>query len=361
MKVLFAPDYRKPNSYQTNLGRALEEKGVSLSYVRGRLPLFELQQSCASIRPDILHLHWPEGLFVRFEKLKRIAPGLSSCLPLGEAHYLLDLFSALAVHRVRLVLTAHNLWPHRNGDSAFTKGTVRRTAQRAHGVIAHSASAARTIADAWDIEAKKIEVIPHGDLSAVFGELPPPEEARKSLPIPETLPLFLIFGVIEDYKGIDEVVEAWKKLAPPARLAIIGHGKKDVIERLRKLSAGIPSVHFLAEGRLPEEMLQLWLAAADGAIFNYRRTLTSGAASLTRSLGIPTLIHRRAGSIDLGEPHPAVFRYESMGDEFNKVLHQAMALIGQRPPKDTDWAETTSWPKIADSTVSFYKRILAQK
>jgi len=65
MRVLFAPDWRAGNQYQTLLAEALSQHGVEVSFLsdyhRG-LPLFRGTRARV---PDLVHLHWPEAYFRR--------------------------------------------------------------------------------------------------------------------------------------------------------------------------------------------------------------------------------------------------------------------------------------------------------
>jgi beta-1,4-mannosyltransferase len=358
MNVVFGPDYRLANPYQANLATALEAKGVHVGFSNPHRRIFPLFRDLRAHHGRILHLHWPETFF---RALNSRFPGLASVCPLAEGHYLADLFLSLSSSDTRMVLTAHNLWPHRRSNDRFAKMAIRATAQKARAIIAHSTAAASAVVKAWEVDPARIAVIPHGDLSAPFENLPAQKEARSALPVPETLPLFLIFGVIEAYKGIDEVVEAWQRLAPPARLAVVGHGAgPKLMNELRALAGDSPHIHLLMDKRLSEKELGLWLAAADGVVFNYRRSLTSGAACLARSLRIPVLIHHRANTIDLGEPHSSVFRYASLEDDFGQCVERVIRLEGRRPDMDPEWPALTAWPRIAAATLSVYQKVLSE-
>ena len=104
--------------------------------------------------------------------------------------------------------------------------------------------------------------------------------------------------------------------------------------------------------------MKLWLASADGVIFNYRRGLTSGAASLARSLGLPIIIHQRMGTVDLMEPNPSVFRYASLEGDFKDCLEKVVALRGKKFERNGSWSESIGWTDIAMQTIKLYQKTL---
>jgi hypothetical protein len=100
--------------------------------------------------------------------------------------------------------------------------------------------------------------------------------------------------------------------------------------------------------------LKRWLAAADCVLFHYRAIFTSGAACLARSLGIPILIPRRLDTIDLAEPHPLVFRFDSLDTDFFNALAETLE---SHPDFDAaaPWRDLTAWPRIAAETARLYR------
>lgn len=361
MKILFGPDYRKTNSYQTNLERALAATVGGVDYGRHHQGVFPLWRNMRGGAVDLFHLHWPEAYWMDFEKrIKRRLPRF----PFAPLLYLIDLKLALAFRKTRLVVTAHNIWPHAGGDDYWVRKAFKVTAKKAAVIIAHSERAAEEVADAWQVNPAKIVVIPHGDLSEVFGRLESRRSARGRLPVPEDRPLFLIFGIMKAYKGVEEVIAYWKKTRPEARLAVVGWcSDRALAARMRMQAGDCPDIYLSLDKWLSDEELKPWLAAADGVIFNYTRMLTSGAASLARSLGIPILIHRRARTIDLAEPHPTVVRYDSVGDDLGRGIARVIALSAtmEKSERDPAWDAAIAWPGIAGKTAAVYRRVLADR
>ena len=84
------------------------------------------------------------------------------------------------------------------------------------------------------------------------------------------------------------------------------------------------------------------LVAVDAAVFNYRAILTSGAGCLARAFGLPILFPALLDAVDLGEPHPSVFRYHELLGDFPSLLEAALSL-GLRHNEAADYRERSRW------------------
>jgi glycosyltransferase involved in cell wall biosynthesis len=349
LRVLFAPDWRAGVPYQRLLAEALGAHGIEVGFLRDYRRLLPLTRL---LRPrqraghcDLLHLHWPEAYY------PDRGDGLD---PFRCARFSLDL--ALATRRSCLVVTAHNLLAHDRGGEAFAAHNSRFAFRRAAVVFAHSAAAADALVATCGVKRENVCVIPHGDLSVA---MPPPlahSAARARLGLGDEK-VCLIFGAIEPYKGLEEVLAHWRRTSPPARLVIVGKPSAAAYgAAICAAAEGIDKVTLHLE-RASDEELAVWLSAADCALFNYRTIFTSGAASLARSWGLPILLPARLTTVDLLEPSPLVHRFVSFEADFAGALDRALALAPDFASA-ADWRESTGWAGIARHTAEAYRRVL---
>jgi glycosyltransferase involved in cell wall biosynthesis len=261
----------------------------------------------------------------------------------------------LACSTAPLVLTAHNLFPHDMDIRGAAGKAISAVHRLASAVIAHSEEARRLVAATHGVDLNRVFVIPHGDLSPHLGRIPDRDTARQQLSLPDK-PVCLIFGRVEPYKGIDEVVDFWNAARPDAELWIVGNDNGDgyVAGLLHRIGSN-PSIRTLFR-HIPDKDLAVWLRAVDCVVFNYRKLLTSGAASLARSYGVPLLIPSRLNTVDLGEPDPRVFRFQTLAD-FAELLPKAFAT-GADYAAAEGWRRSCSWDVIAEKTRKVYDLVL---
>jgi glycosyltransferase involved in cell wall biosynthesis len=342
LRVLFAPDYRAGVPYQADLAQAIKAEGVAvefLSHYRRGLPLFRGSRDFG--RLDAIHLHWPEAYFRQ---------GLGTKLK-----YCVDL--KLATWRRPLFLTAHNLYPHNRTDEPWMTGVLRRTIHAAQAIFAHSKAACELYVDRLGARPKQMRIIPFGDLAHSMGAPIPRDEAARRVGVRLDRPICLMFGAISAYKGIEGVLEAWKQVEMPARLIVAGAARDAAyLASLKALAEGTDAIEIRA-GWLEPEDLRAWLSVADVTVLNYQQILSSGAAGLARSFGVPILFPKRLAGVDLGEPHSSVFRFEDLQLDFPAMLGAAIGR-GLDYEAAAEWRQFTSWENVARQTSAVYREFV---
>jgi glycosyltransferase involved in cell wall biosynthesis len=344
LRILCAPDWRRGITYQDDLANALRDEQVTtvfLSHCRRGLPLFRGGRDLAPW--DALHLHWPEAY-------------IQSPAAWWKLRYIADL--SITLGRRPLFLTAHNLYPHNRRNERLMRSVIRLTVRKASAIFVHSRNAALHYVQEFGARESQCRLIPFGDHAAAVGLPLPRAEARSRLSLPQGERICLMFGTVDPYKGQESVIAAWKTVRMPATLATTGPPvNPGYAAQIRSLAEGSPDIVLRIGDWLSPADLRLWLSAADAVVFNYRDILTSGAACLARSFGLPVLFPRRLDSVDIGEPHPSVFRFDSLVDDFPSLLERAVTR-GLRYADAADWRARTSWASVAAVTADVYREFI---
>jgi len=179
--------------------------------------------------------------------------------------------------RAPLVFTAHDLLPRRTASHART---WRRLFGRFDRIVVHSERGHRMLAG-FGVPDAKLRVIPH----PVFRSAPVRADDGNTV---------LSLGVIRDYKGLPDAVDAVLGV-PGARLLVAGDPRIDLAPLRR--AAGDRAEWRL--GYLGQSDLELALGAATIAIFPYRAELDqSGALLQALGAGVPAVVYDVGG---LGE------------------------------------------------------------
>jgi glycosyltransferase involved in cell wall biosynthesis len=338
LEVLFAPDWRAGNLYQELLAKALRRHAVNVGFIDGYKRIFPLRRLLTSRGCDVFHLHWPEAYY---------QPKHDGFDWFRYKRFPFDL--AGATNRCALATTAHNFIIRK---PALLKSNIRHAHLQAGVVFAHSALAKQRLIDALEVPPEKVRVIPHGDLSVSLGAPDTAAMARHKLRLGSGK-LAVVFGTVEPYKGLEEIIEWWQQIKPDITLAIAGKPVTPAygLQILRQIGNSKNIVHRLAW--IPDQLLRLWLSAADVIIFNYRNVFTSGAANLARCYGIPIVLPRRLDTVVLDEPTPYVRRFTSFATDFGEQLLAALAV---RPDffAASSWREACSWDRVASLTAEGY-------
>ncbi|MCS6843579.1 MAG: glycosyltransferase [Caldilineales bacterium] len=341
----------------------------------------------AAGQADVVHLHWLElwgrppyrslaglqrwGLFGR--GLRRwLEPALNSeTLFSRRRQRFLDRFlAALANYKARggrLVYTAHNLGQHEGEAEAVELAGLRRLLALADAVHVHGPSIAMAVRPLLVAEgggiaplSPSIAVIPHGHYLDAYPNHVSRDAARQRLGLPAHAFVFLALGLIRPYKGLEELLAAFRAVeGEHVRLAIAGQPRpRSYADRLAADAADrriLWHPHFIAD-----DEVQVWMNAADVAVLPYRRVTTSGAALLAFSFGKPIVAPALPGFLELtgGDPALGLLYPPQDPDGLRRAL-EAASQVDWQPCRDAilAWVRRFDWLNIGRQLVALYSAI----
>jgi glycosyltransferase involved in cell wall biosynthesis len=359
VRALFAPDFGTGNPYQSNLAGALSARGIEVvSRGYGRVfPLLGAMKKHGG--PPILHLHWTQTFLTRGGR--RSVPW--SCLL--ATRFFLEL-ALLKLRGVKLVWTVHNLYDHER--RVPVERTVNRLLYRlVDQVIVLCDTARQTVHDAWGIKgslAGKTNVVLHGNYIDSYPGDVDRVQSRRELGIGADEVLFLFVGAIRGYKGVEDLIRAFRNLgAVHARLIVAGRPKTEAVQRaIARLAEGDDRIR-LELRWVPEREVRVLLEAADAVVVPYRDTLGAGSPLLATSFG-KAVVSSRVGCIpEIVDEANAELLYDAADpDGLARALDRALAIdlhaIGRRNRRRAE--VTFAWEKIGKDTEAVYQRALGQ-
>ncbi len=348
LRVVFLPQWYG-NPYQRLLDENLRALGVHVG--RFRQTVGSIFVGLLRTRPHILHLHWLHA-FHETPRKKH------SWLRLG---FSLSAVTLLRLLGCRIVWTAHNLGHHEATNQAIDRFCTRWIARRAHAIIVHGESARERLAARFALhKGGHLAVIPHGHYIGCYPNELSRSAARERLSLPEDGLVFLFFGQIRPYKGVLELVRAFRRLGR-ADLFLLVAGKPltgESEEVIREAVSGEPNIRF-TPGYVPDEAIQLYMNASDAVVLPYRDNLTSGAALLAMSFGRACLAPRVGHFAELLDEKGA-FLYDPDGPD---ALLECMRTVAARRDElaemgthNLQLAEAYDWSRIAEKTLAVYTR-----
>jgi beta-1,4-mannosyltransferase len=350
--VLMLPDYRANNPYQELLVRGLAQEGVAVEFPEGYrriLPITRAVMDCRH-KPDVIHLHW----------LSRYARGVSLLTAfLYRAQVLLDL-SLARMLGPRLVWTIHNLKPHESRwprlDRWLRRGVIRLTDR----AIVHSHGAQAEFCREYSCQPEKIAIIPHGHYRDFYGALVEKGRAREILSLPQDCRLFLFFGMIRPYKGVERLLVLWKTAPHDAMLLVAGKPKNEAMREQVSTLGQQPDVRLILR-RIGNKEIPLLFSAADVAVFPFRDILTSGSVALAMSYDVPVIAPRLAGIAGILGGADDLLYDPNQPDGLKQAVLKAGSMDLQPLREKTRKAcDRLSWQLIARRTNNCYKAATEQ-
>ena len=344
MNVAFLPVY--PNPYQRLLRDGLASAGVAVDFV-DILPTSErLREMRGSI--DILHYHWLYGLYMDHwrspAQVVRFVARLRLARQLGY----------------RVVWTAHNVLPHRAPLPPLHRAIRRMMMAEADAVIVHCDYGRRELLARFP-RTKPVVVIPIGHYGGVYPITMTRAEARAALGLGAGEFVYLALGNIAAYKGLEAFAAAFGRVAGQDDVAIIAGRNRDagLVNRLRVAAERDHRLHLYPEFVL-DDLMQIYLLAADVMVAPFEHVLTSSSVMVGLSYGLPViapdrgclpeLVTREAGLI---YPAQEAGGLERMLVEIKGRDLPAMAASARRVATGYDWDD------IGRQTAAVYRDCLA--
>ncbi len=290
-------------------------------------------------RPDVVHVQWS------------IRPEL-------------DVYLWLALKRTgaRVVYTAHNLLPHR--PSARDPGRFRRIYHAVDGVVVHTERSAQALVQRFGVPLDRVAVAPHGPLLGEEDEIGR-AAARVRLGLPAKRPIVLFAGLIEPYKGLADLVEAFAAVAtahPTAWLVVAGRPNEPFApyaERLAGLEL-IPRTRFDLRF-LPGSVLAAYLQAADVVALPYREVTSSGMLMAARRFAAPVVASSTGDLAELVEDARTGLTYPpgdaaALGGALHRLLSDPgfAVRLGENGRRHAN--AVASWQVAAERTRDLYRR-----
>jgi len=288
--------------------------------------------------------------------------------PLVISYAFLILIKMLCGNHSTLLLTAHDVLPH---DIKFYHRYISKLIYKLmDGVIVHSEHSRRELIGLFGIEPTEVHVIPHGDYFFFrYGNTVSLESARKKLCLPSGSLIVLFFGFIMRYKGLDYLLEAFRKVknvVPNVKLVIAGKP----IENFSRYSALINKLNlmddvFLFLQYIPFRDVEYFFTSSDVVAIPYVKTYQSGIIMLAYSFNKPVVSTETGGVSEIvvnGETGYVVppKDVQALANALIDILStQDRAVMGENAKKIVE--NSYSWSNVARETLKLYSRFIHER
>ncbi|MBN1815501.1 MAG: glycosyltransferase family 4 protein [Anaerolineae bacterium] len=344
LTVAFLPVYQNP--YQHLLTAELEKLGVHVEHLSGMPSARWLVHN--RDRVQILHLHWLDGLYMH-----------RLLTPLRLPTFL----ARLALSRrlgYRLVWTAHNILPHRASLAPVHRMVRQLVMARADAVIAHCEYGRDELLRRFARQGP-IYVVPIGSYEGVYPAAVSRGEARATLGLSPEAFVYLFLGNIAAYKGLDELVVAFRQVAAGDDVLIIAGRNRDVAlaSRLEQAAAADTRLRVRA-GFVPDDEMQFLLRGADVMVAPFRNVLTSSSVLVGMSYDLPIVAPAIGCLPELVSPEAGLLYNPADPAALGKALREIRGMdTGRMGQAARHIAASLRWEDIARQTAAIYRECLA--
>lgn len=336
-KAFFWPDYANP--YQQLF------YGADTAMFQSEPKTIEDAASYLRDNPDqsvVFHLHWLNLLLKSGQDNKTddlVAGFIEDCttfVELGGAVF----------------WTVHNIEEHARAQVDQEKKLHAFLAKICAAIFVHGESAsADLVAKIPSLSQRKIHVIPHGNYIGCYPDQSQRDEARDALKVSKTDHLFLTLGYVRKYKGIDTLCDAFARLGHDSKAQLLIAGKVSSSDRTYFYDAFARSDTITChDGFVPDGEVQVYLNAADFAVFPYTAFTTSGAAVLAHSFSVPVIAPDVGFFREFVEDGQTGFLYDpneqnALKDVIERAANLDPQALGRLRYNAFEHAKSLSWAK----------------
>lgn len=279
--ILFVPDWSARNPYQKLLYRSIRESynvgasGIDAKYFNKN------SLESLSVDHEFLHIHWEHVLY-----------DSSDLDSIGIFEENLKLAKNLGY---KILWTIHNRLPHDAIEVDIHIQARRMLVKYCDKIFIHGEKDIELIKNELNVEEEKLQVIKHGSYRNYYPNFVSKVNARKHLKLKDSDFVLLFFGNIKGYKGVAELIDAFKQLRKShknLKLLIAGRVFDDEVNNFLNKEKLLDKNLNLFRKYIPDNEVQYYFNSADLVVLPYKSILTSGVASLAVSFGCKVFLPR---------------------------------------------------------------------
>jgi glycosyltransferase involved in cell wall biosynthesis len=250
---------------------------------------------------------------------------------------------AARLRGVKIIIEIHEIQD--SGEAGITPARSyvdrfgRKLMRMADAYIVHSDFDRQALASSFGVARRSIVVVRHGPYSHYAVA-----QASSLREAPDDCCNILFFGTIRPYKGLEDLVRAFEKLAASETnwwLTVVGETWEDWTEPTQLIAASKYRGRITLVNRyVPDAEVSRWFAGADIVALPYRRSSASGPLHLAMNAGLPIVVGDVGGLGEATEEYAGAILVPGANPEaLEEGLRQALALRGIRFEDTSSWAE----------------------
>lgn len=256
----------------------LYSRGLEHGYASAHCPVLADLPAVPRVAGTVFHFHWLKTLTddAKVEEFARV-------------------LAALKRGGGRIVWTAHNVLPHDTSDVERATRVRKLMVEASDAIHIMNRDTPDLVEPHYTIRHKPIFYSPHPSYLGAYPDTVTPEEARFQLGLSPTSVVFLCFGALLPYKGMDMLVAGAERLArqnPDLEWQLLVAGDP-LVGAPREMLLGSAALRdrLVSHARvIPVVEVEYYFKAADYCVLPYQRTINSGIAQLAMSFGVPVIV-----------------------------------------------------------------------
>jgi glycosyltransferase involved in cell wall biosynthesis len=303
----------------------------------------------AEQRPEVLVLQWWTGAVLHsYLRLAKLA-AKAGCKVVIEWHEVQDTGEARIPGVARYVTKA-----------------MKTLLREVSGHVVHSQYDLQLLRRIYDLPDERVTIAPHGPYDhhssdvVVTGTASEPVITVPVEPLADRDFVFLYFGIIRPYKGVEDLVAAFDLLPAEvretSRLVLVGETWEGWNAPLEAVAASPNRDRIDVVNRyVTDAEVAAHFAAADAVVLPYRRSSSSGPLHIAMSSGLPVVVTHVGGLVEAARDYEGT-HFVSPADPAG--LAAEMAVLPRS--RDRRFVDPHSWDYTVEAYGELFRRIGAR-
>lgn len=279
-KVVVLPDAGPENPFQYELVRYLSQQGMTVN-IGKKYPLGSTFRALHQYRPEVIYYDWVHSFILGKSLLWSCIKSLIFVLEITYTHFF---------YRTKIVHTLHNLQNHARLWLGLEKVIYGFFLRNCSQIRVYSEETKKAAIERFGLKPERINVIQDLPYHLYYENTIGKSESRKRLNLTEKDFVYLFFGELKPYKGIDSLLKAYTEIAQPTDRLIIAGKSYDAayFAPIKQQAETIPSVS-MYHRFIEDEEVQVFFNAADVIVLPFVRIDHSGSIDLALSFSKPVI------------------------------------------------------------------------
>ncbi|MFA6005270.1 MAG: glycosyltransferase family 4 protein [Patescibacteria group bacterium] len=205
---------------------------------------------------------------------------------------------------------------------------------------------------------KNSYIVPHGNYVNFYTNTVSQIVSRRLLHIPKDEFVYLFFGRIEKYKGVDLLINLFNKAnIKGTRLLIAGNASDPSIKKsLQSINEKSIDIHI---GFVPDDKVQVYMNAANVVVLPFRKITTSGSALLALSFGKPIICPQLGDLVEFPDDFTFFYNPQNSKNLLNTLVsvYKDRKNLGSKGRQALKYAQSISWQEAATKTQLVYNSL----
>lgn len=273
----------------------------------------------------------------------------------------------LKILRKKIIFKVHdidtNILLNHNKDDKKLNWSMRLFLSNVDSIISHNSYVKSVLVD-FKIKSEKIHIISHGINNFQPIHNKSKKFARESLGIRDSKRVFLFYGNIRSYKGLDRLLESMLLLKDNFKdIHLIVAGKMDISDkklvfRIEQLIKKLNSINLISyyPGFIDSSETEIFFKASNALVLPYQFIYQSGLPFLSFAMGIPVISTDVGGLSEdiINNKTGYIIDKDNITRGLRNFLNLKTSLLSSEEIIRVT-KEKYNWKEIAQKTIMLYK------